>query len=119
MAETFQRVPDQVIDVRKVLDTSGISTEAKQDDGNTKLSSIDTKLTDNATSAKQDEVITKLGEVTTNQESTIIQSGTQDVSVTKDIDAIQLLTEILQELKINNAYLAEWQGYAIKKQDIS
>lgn len=38
---------------------SGASTEAKQDTGNTSLSSIDGKLTDNATATKQDSLISQ------------------------------------------------------------
>ena len=51
------------IEVSATFSGSGLATEAKQDTGNTSLSSIDSKLTDNATATKQDTGNTSLSSI--------------------------------------------------------
>lgn len=46
------------------IDTTGLATGAKQDTGNTSLSSIDTKLSSQATAAKQDTLLAALQQPT-------------------------------------------------------
>jgi hypothetical protein len=85
------KVSDGKIEVTKSALPDGASTEAKQDSVISGLQSIDLELE--------------------KVNSRTVTVGNQAHTLTTNPMSQDLLAQILDQLKINNAYLAEWQGY--------